>query len=172
MVLCPYFVSQKKKYIVPTETHAHTRWQSGICLIKNVACKPGVSERHDGSFAVNSHMQLFLVNADKHTHIYKGTVCLHTHTHTHTAPRARGRQLFNSFSIAAISSPRSITLSAGIYSSLVLIMKMWSGKPPAILGLWTSAVSWFRDGGKRVRPPSPPAGPQRWSHSVVFLSPL
>lgn len=38
---------------------------------------------------------------------------------------AAGKRLFNSLRIATISSSGSITLSAGIYSSLVLIMKMW-----------------------------------------------
>lgn len=61
-----------------------------------------------------------LTNTHIHLHVH-----ILTHTETHTIPSTRGRQLFNSFSIAAISSSRSITVSAGIYSSLVLIMKMW-----------------------------------------------
>lgn len=92
-------------------------------------------------------------------------------TNTHAAPCAGGRRLFNSFSIAAISSSRSITLSAGIYSSLALIMKMWycTWNPLAILGLWTCAVSWFRDGGKHSRQTPRPAGPGRWRDSRHFI---
>lgn len=48
--------------------------------------------------------------------------CVYKHTHT---PCAGERRLFNSLRIATTSSSGSITLSAGIYSSLVLIMKMW-----------------------------------------------
>lgn len=121
---CPAHISSY------THTHAHTHTprprQCGIWLIINKKVQPLNNMFLSITLGIYSWkgtcncFLLPLTNTHIHLHVH-----ILTHTETHTIPSTRGRQLFNSFSIAAISSSRSITVSAGIYSSLVLIMKMW-----------------------------------------------